>query len=104
MGGYHGPGDRDHTAIMAVFSTITSPVFSELAIVVAGHTVICLPWAFALFETLRKMNEVRPFKLVFIPEISDFYLENVRRELAEALDSVIEKGLLNFLDSPPTIR
>lgn len=53
----------------------------------------------AFLETLRTMNGVRPFKLVFLLE--DRYLEGL---LTEALDSMTAKGFLDFLDSPPTIR
>ena len=89
---------------MEVFSTIASPVFSELVIVIGGHVVTFLPRDATLFETLRRMNEIRPFKLVFLPEAPESRQEKVRRELAEALDSVTASGLLDFLDSPPTIR
>jgi len=50
------------------------------------------------------MNVLKPFTLVFLLEVSDFYQGKVQRELAEALDSVTAKGLLDFLDSPPTVR
>ena len=84
--------------------TITSPMFSELAIVITVSEVAYLPQDLVLFEALGKMNEVRPFKLVFLPEDSGFDQEKARRELAEALESVTAKGLLGFLISPPTIR
>ena len=64
-----------------------------------------------LFETLRKMNETRPFKLLFSFEGPCFVPKGNRRELVEpqwevkaALDSVAAEGLLDFLDSPPTLR
>jgi len=90
--------------VLDVFSTITSPVFSELVIAHTGYAVASLPQEVTLFETLRKMNGVRPFKLVFLLEPSDLYQENVRQELAGVLDSVNANGFLDFLDSPPTIR
>ena len=89
---------------MDVFSTIASPVFSELVIAHTGYAVATLPEEVALFETLRKMNGVRSFKLVFLLELSDSYEESVRRELAGVLDTVVATGFLDFLDSPPTIR
>ena len=46
------------------------------------------------------MNEIRPFKLIFLPDAPEIRQEKVRRELAEALDSVAAEGLLDFLDSP----
>jgi len=32
-----------HLVVMKIFSTITSPVFSELAVVLKGRVVTCLP-------------------------------------------------------------
>jgi len=40
--------------------------------------------------------------LVFLLKVDNLW--DPRRELAEALDSVAAKGLLDFLHSPPTIR
>ena len=71
-------------------------MFSELAIVITGQTLTHLPWDVALFKTLRKMNEIRPFKLEFMPEASDFHQQKVRRELAGALDLVKAQGFLDF--------
>jgi len=84
-----------------VFSTITSPAFSELVIALGRHETR-LPCGLAFFEALHMMNVVRPFKLVFLLEVS-YFLE-ARRELEEALASVTARGLLDFLNSPPTIR
>ena len=90
---------------MEIFSTLKSPVFSELVIVLAGHWTGDLRWEDALFKTLRKMNEFRPFKLVFLLEGPFFGREGVARlAVAEALGSATEKGFLKFLGSPPTIR
>ena len=91
---------------MEVFSTITSPVFSELVIVLTERTtVVHLPWERALFELLRTMSEIRPFELVFFLQVDDLDCqEGVRRDLVEGLDMVVAKGFLDFLDSPPTIR
>jgi len=96
---------------MEVFSTITSPVFSELVIVLAGYGISYLSKEVVMFETLRKMHEVRPFKLVFSFEGPCFVfwsgrpaLVEPRRELKEVLDSLATNGLLDFLGSPPTIR
>ena len=99
-----GLGDHRHTIVMEVFSTITSPVFSEFVIVHTGATPDYLPQEVALFDALRAMDIIRPFQLVFLLEVPDVYKGKAQRELAEALDSVIAKGLLDFLDSPPTIR
>lgn len=60
---------------MEVFSTITSPIFSELVIIRSGHWIPYLPCEVALFQTLRKMHEVRPFELVFFLRGSVLYPE-----------------------------
>ena len=88
---------------MEVFSTIKSPMFSELAIIITRNAIYLIGEDM-LFKTLRKMNKVRPFKLVFLLEASDFHQEQVRQELVEALDRISAHGSLDFLDSPPTIR
>jgi hypothetical protein len=87
-----------------VFSTITSPAFSEFVIVVGADEATYLPSEVALFETLRTVNEVRPFKLVFLLVALDPFWGETRRKLAEALDSVTAGGFLDFLDSPPAVR
>jgi hypothetical protein len=89
---------------MEIFSTITSPVFSEFVIVIGAEAVDHLPSEVTLFGTLRAMSKVRPFKLVFLVAAPDLSLGEVRRELAGALDSATARGLLDFLDSPPAIR
>ena len=89
---------------MKVFSTITSPVFSEFIIVIGVDAVAHLPSEVKLFDTLRTMNRVRPFKLVFLLMGPDWSLGEARRKLEGALDSVAARGLLKFLDSPPIIR
>ena len=76
-------------------------MFSDLVIAIASYETR-LPWAVPLFVELRAMNEVRPFKLVFLLETLGY--SEARRELEEALDTVTALGLLDFLDSPPTIR
>jgi len=88
---------------MEVFSTITSPVFVELAIVLEGNTNF-IPQRVVPFETLGKMNEIRPFKLVFLLDVSDPFRDGARRRLERTLDSVIARGLLKSFDSPPAIR
>ena len=96
---------------MEAFSTITSRVFYELVVVLSGVVVASLPHQDMFFRILRKMNEVRPFELVFSFEGPCFVQRGERWELAEArcqlkeaLDYVASKGFLDFLDSPPTIR
>ena len=89
---------------MRMFSTIASPTFSELVIIIWADAVTDSPSEDPFFETLRMMNGVRPFKLVFLLVVPDQSREEARWKLEEALDSVTARGLLDFLDSPPTIR
>jgi len=90
---------------MKVFSTVASPVFSELVIVLGGYNAITqLPREVTLFETLRKMSELRPFKLAFSLVVLDPARVEPLRKFAADLDLVAANGLLSFLDSSPTIR
>ena len=96
------PADRCNTVVAEVFSTITSPVFSDLVVVVAGHANY-LRQEVKLFDTLRMMNDVRPFKLVFLlegPSPSQWEVW----QLEGILKSLTAKGLLDFLNSPPSVR
>ena len=89
---------------MEVVSTITSPVFSDLVLVYAGHEVTHFPLGSRLFKTLRKVNDIRPFRLAFLLEVPGSLQGKARRELARTLDSAAVEGHLDFLNSPPTIR
>jgi hypothetical protein len=93
-----------HAIVMEVFSTITSPVFSELVIVIGAGSVSDSRPAVELFEASRKMSQIRPFKLVFLIVDPDVFQEESRREWERDLYSVDARRLLDFLDSPPTIR
>jgi hypothetical protein len=96
---------RRRAIVTGVFSTITSPVFSELVIIPDCGAPAYLHREVTFFEALREMNEIRPFKLVFSLEGSEYpNWETLRRELTEALGSATAKGLFDFLDSPPTFR
>jgi len=97
--------ENRHTMVMEVFSTITSPVFSELVIVVKGNETSDIPSDLTLFETLRTMKEIKPFKLVFsFDALSPItHGEKEHRRLVKVLDLVNAEGLLDFLDSPPVI-
>jgi len=99
---------RRHSTVLRAFPTVTSPVFSELVIILPDDTITYLPKYVTLFERLGKMNQVRPFNLVFSlvlsSSVSEASLVEARRKLRGTLDLVAAKGLLNFLDSPPTIR
>jgi len=88
-----------------VFSTITSPIFSELVIVRSGKWTHNIAYDVRLAQTLQMMHKVRPFKLVFLFEgpYSSGPVDR-RREMMEAVDDAVSKGFLDFLDSPPTVR
>jgi len=80
-------------------------VFSELAVVVTSDTVTNLPWDVASFETLRRMNEIRPFTLVFFPDSSDSHREKLGRELERALTLATAQGFLDFsAPYPPSVE
>jgi hypothetical protein len=89
---------------MEVFSTITSPVFSELIFVIWHDQLVHLLSDAMLFETLRAMNEVRPLNLFFLIQIPHPPSREGQRRVELALEAVTAKGLLNFFDSPPSIR
>lgn len=88
---------------MEIFSTITSPVFSELVVVLEDDAMNYPSKQVMLFETLRMMNEVRPFKLTFLLDIWDYRHEEARQGLAEVLALATPKGPLDFLNTPPAI-
>ena len=96
--------NQRHAAVTRVFMTITSPMLSELVIVISGYDMTYLPREVGLFDALREMNEFKPFKLVFLPEGSSFGRETARQKFTEALDSVTARGFFKFLALPPTIR
>ena len=87
---------------------ITSPVFSELVIVFRERDTTCLNWEAITFEILREMHKVKPFQLVFLPEVSDSLQSDTQRELEKSLELAVElateEGCFDFLDSPPTVR
>jgi len=85
-----------------LFSTITSPAFSELIIVLTEHSYF--PQNTAFFNALRTMNEARPFKLVFSLEVWDSPYREMRWWLIEAVELAITEGTFDFLDSPPVVR
>ena len=89
---------------MEAFSTIMSPVFSELVVVIWYDQFTNLPSDVAFFKTLRMMEEVRPFRLVFLLQVHSPPSREGRLRLERAVELLTEKGLLDFLDSPTTIR
>ena len=86
---------------MEAFSTITSPVFSELVLILGDDEIAHLPSDVTLSKTLRTMSEVRPFRLVFLLAALDRLLHEVRQKLVEALDLVRAQGSLDFYADDP---
>ena len=89
---------------MEVFSTITSPVFSELIVVIWYEQFTSLPADITFFETLRTMSEVRPFRLVFLLQVHSPPTKEARLRLGRVVESLIENRLLDFLNSPTSVR
>ena len=94
----------DADAIVHLFSTLASPVLSELVILSWYDQFIRFLSDATSLETLRMMSTIRPFKLVILFSA----LHPPSREATQALDSTlgsaIAKGTFDFLDSPPVIR
>ena len=65
------PVDVRHRIVKRVFSTIISPVFSEIVIVLNEWDIAYSNLEVAMFETLRKMHEAKPFQLAFLPKVSE---------------------------------
>ena len=84
--------------------TITSPVFSDIVIVVQGR-IIQNPRSFrhVLFKMMRDLYEVKPFRLVFCLEVWDGDREDAIKRLKEYIDGEAAKGVLEFLPCPPLI-
>jgi len=97
--------DHCNTLVREMFSTITSPVFSELVIVLGGDLKDHLPPGILLGEELRELNKIRPFKLVFLFGGHHWGIGDPRGTLASSVASETRTGgYLGFLGSPPTVR
>ena len=84
--------------------TITSPVFSDIVIVVESGTIQNPhPSSHVSFELMRHLYEVKPFRLVFCLEVWDGDREVALRRLKEYIDGEAAKGVLEFLPCPPLI-
>ena len=94
-----------NTIVMEVFSTISSVVFSELVIIIWHDLFVRTLLDVTFFKTLRMMDEIRPFKLVFSLHIrSQNHPPWARLRIFEnAIESAMEDGL-DFLNSPPILR
>lgn len=92
---------RRHTIMMELLSAIRSPVFSEIALDIGDHELARFPVDPGFFRTLRMVNAIRPFKLVFLLDIRKVHPTDVHRRFTKVLETVTAEGLLDFLDSPP---
>lgn len=88
---------------MEVFSAITSTVLSVLIFVLWNEDLTGLLSSNTFFWSLRTMNQVRPFKLVFLVQFLRATYWEERPKVDAILASVNTKGLLNFLNSPPIV-
>ena len=84
--------------------TITSPVFSDVVIVL-GDGAINDTWFFqhGLFHIVRSMHEVKSFRLVFCLEVWEGVREHIARRLKRFIDAEAAEGGLDFLPCPPAI-
>ena len=96
-------GTDTRRVMVEVFSTITSPAFSELVIVLRSDRFLRLLLDLTSFEVLRMVHRIRPFKLVFLLYI--YHLPHGDERVFErALETASAGGHFNFLDSPPAVR
>jgi len=84
--------------------TITSPAFSEVVIVL-GDGAINDTWFFQhwLFDVVRTMHEVKPFRLVFCLEVWEGVREYTVGRLKRHINAEAAEGGLDFLPCPPVI-
>jgi len=76
-------GNR-HNVVVKVPSATPSPAFSELVITLGGNEISDPLPDVTLFETFRVMKEVRPFELVFSPNVISPAQEKGLQRLAGA--------------------
>ena len=93
-----------HATIIDAFSTITSPAFSEFVIVLQYAQRDLLLSDGTLFETLRFMNDIRSFKLVFLLQLPHSPSVEKQQAFKRNVELVTAKGLLDFLACPPITR
>ena len=90
---------NNHTILVDILSNITSPAFSELALVIEERQIVDLPSDVTFFETLRAMVKVRFFNMIILLNAVYSSHEEARRQLAEALNSV--GGFLDLFQPIP---
>ncbi|KAF9648102.1 hypothetical protein BDM02DRAFT_2358489 [Thelephora ganbajun] len=101
------PQDRSYgvlSFLMDLLPTITSPTFSDVVVVLGYRDILDVHFfQYILFEMLRGMHEIKPFRLVFRLEIWDSDLEETLKRLRRHIDMEEARGGLEFLSCPPVI-
>ena len=92
------------TFLRNLLPTITSPVFSDVVIILREGTIQDMVFIqHVVFSTMRSLYEVKPFRLVFSLEIWEGDKENIVEMLKRCIDVETAKGGLDFLPCPPVI-
>ena len=85
-----------------IFSTITSPVFTEI-ILVFQRPDLYRPF-YIPFEMFREMHSERKFRLVFSLEVAKKYREVGVQVMRRRMAGEMGGPSLEFLGEPPTLR
>ena len=92
------------TFLRALLPTITSPVFSDVVVVLQDSTCYwVLSTGDVLLNVVRGAYEVKPFRLVFRLETREGDGNYVSGELRKYLAAEGARGGLDFLPHPPVI-
>jgi hypothetical protein len=85
-----------------IFSTIKSPVFSEI-VLVFQRPDLYRP-CFIPFDTFRQMHSERKFRLVFSLEVAKRHEDPGLQVMGYRMGYEVAQRRLDFLESPPTLR
>ena len=92
------------TFLKDLLSTITSPAFSEIVIVVEDNVTHYADFfQHVLSKVVRRLYEVKPFRLVFCLKVWDGDREATVKRLKGYIDGEAAEGGLEFLPCPPVI-
>ena len=86
-----------------ILSTIASPVFSDIVIVVEDKITRYPDFFNILFRIVRGLYEEKPFRLVFCLEVWDGDREDIVKWLKGCIDGEAAEGGLEFLPCLPVI-
>ena len=95
------PSDHYERTIKAL-STITSPVFSEVVIVIAHDEAGW--WHKPLAEVLREMYKIKEFKAAFRVQTSEELMALALQRLTLKARQAVEEDRYNFLPCSPVVR